>query len=154
MGHCMYLVNVNFCFCDFPCINADYDQTKSRLCYFSVLANVSRDLFFNMVKLSHIFMEKLVKCPWFPEGNKDTLCQAPWLGIIASIQRDPAHSWVFSPSSRENYKLQQPFRLLTWRTNFSSLLIWAKYFFLFFFLALLILWWTEMGRDLELQRDV
>lgn len=70
----MYLVNVNFYFYDFPCINIDCDQTKRRLwCYFSILAKVSCDLFFNTVKPSQIAMEKVLKCPWSPEGKPSPL---------------------------------------------------------------------------------
>lgn len=151
MGHSMYSVSVSFCFCDLPCMNTGSNHTTRTLCcYFSILANVSYDLFFISIKLSQIFVGKVLKCLKSPKDSKDTVCQTLCL-CIKQLCPDPAYFWVFSPSSIENFKFQQLIRLLTWGQNFSSL-IWAEH--IFFFLAFLILWWTIMGRDLEFQRDV
>lgn len=128
MRHHIYSINVSFYSHDFLSINTGSAHTKRTLCcFFSILANVFCDFFFNPVKLSQIFMGKVLKRPRSPEDSEDTLGQ-PLCLCIRQPCKDPAHFWVFSPGSIENFKFQQLVRLLTWGKNSSSL-IWAEYIF-------------------------
>lgn len=127
----MYSINVSFYFHDLPSMNAGSNHTTRTLCcYFSILANVSYDLFFISLKLSQIFVGKVLKCLKSLKDSEGTLCQTLCL-CIKQLCWDPAYCWVFSPSRIENFKFQQLVRLLTWGQNFSSL-IWAEYIFFLF----------------------
>lgn len=103
MGHTVYSINVSFYFHHFPyIIDIGCDHTKRELwCYFSILANVSYDLFFKAVKLSQIFMGKVLKCLWPPEGSEDTLRQVLLPCIIASMQRPSTLLGVLSKQHRK-----------------------------------------------------
>lgn len=104
----MYSISDAFISMSFDALAQAVPTTEGTLrCYFSVFADVSYDFFFNPVKLSPIFMGKVLKRPRFPAESADTVL-APLPVHREQLCRDSAHFWVFSLNSIKNFKFQQP----------------------------------------------